>query len=104
MLVTGVHQCGKTYIIKEFGKREFEDIAYINFDENTGLRSVFDYDFDEVRIVHGLYSPFSIFVRICRSSISLQLALCWGLALKKDGISFPMPILAATFLHSAKKF
>ncbi|MCF0248205.1 MAG: AAA family ATPase, partial [Synergistes sp.] len=26
LLVTGVRQCGKTYLIKEFGKREFKDI------------------------------------------------------------------------------
>ena len=32
LLVTGVRQCGKTYIIKEFGKSEFEDIAYFNFE------------------------------------------------------------------------
>ena len=38
LLLTGVRQCGKTYIIKEFGKKEFEDTAYFNFDGNTGLQ------------------------------------------------------------------
>ena len=28
LLVSGVRQCGKTYLIKEFGKNEFEDVAY----------------------------------------------------------------------------
>ncbi|MBQ5599226.1 MAG: AAA family ATPase, partial [Lachnospiraceae bacterium] len=32
LLMTGVRQCGKTYIIKVFGKQEFEDTAYFNFD------------------------------------------------------------------------
>ena len=34
LLVTGVRQCGKTYLIKEFGKNEFSDMAYFNFDGN----------------------------------------------------------------------
>ena len=32
LLLTGVRQCGKTYIIREFGKEEFEDTAYFNFE------------------------------------------------------------------------
>ena len=44
LMVLGVRQCGKTYLIKEFGKQEFEDIAYCNFDGNKGLQSIFDYD------------------------------------------------------------
>ena len=34
LLFTGVRQCGKTYILKEFGSRYFEDVAYFNFEEN----------------------------------------------------------------------
>ena len=40
LLVTGVRQCGKTYLIKKFGQSEFEDMAYFNFEGNTGLQSV----------------------------------------------------------------
>lgn len=47
LLVTGVRQCGKTYLIKHFGEAEFEEMAYFNFDGNDGLKSVFDYDFDK---------------------------------------------------------
>lgn len=42
LLMTGVRQCGKTYLIREFGKREFEETAYFNFDGNAGLQSVFE--------------------------------------------------------------
>ena len=28
LLLTGVRQCGKTHIIREFGEAEFEDVAY----------------------------------------------------------------------------
>ena len=54
LLMTGVRQCGKTYIVKKFGDQEFEDVAYFNFDGNTGLKSVFDFDFDVKRIVNEL--------------------------------------------------
>ena len=56
LMVLGVRQCGKTYLIKEFGKQEFEDMAYCNFDGNKGLQSIFDYDFDINRILEELGS------------------------------------------------
>ena len=56
LLVTGVRQCGKTYLIKKFGQSEFEDMAYFNFEGNTGLQSVFTYDFDTDRILDELGS------------------------------------------------
>lgn len=54
LLLTGVRQCGKTYVCKEFGKRCFEDVAYFNFEGNRGLASVFDYDYDIDRILDEL--------------------------------------------------
>lgn len=54
LLITGVRQCGKTYIIREFGKNEFEDTAYFNFDGNAGSRSIFEFDFDIERILDEL--------------------------------------------------
>ena len=56
LMVLGVRQCGKTYLIKEFGKQEFEDMADCNFDGNKGLQSIFDYDFDINRILEELGS------------------------------------------------
>ena len=56
LMVLGVRQCGKTYLLKEFGKQEFEDMAYCNFDGNKGLQSIFDYDFDINRILEELGS------------------------------------------------
>ena len=51
LLITGVRQCGKTYIIEEFAKANFENYVYINFEESEKLASVFDYDFDVDRII-----------------------------------------------------
>ena len=54
LLLTGVRQCGKTYTIKEFGREEFEDVAYLNFEEDETLASVFDHDFRIDRILDDL--------------------------------------------------
>jgi len=56
LLLTGVRQCGKTYIIREFGKEEFEDTAYFNFEEDETLSSEFDHDFKIERILDDLGS------------------------------------------------
>ena len=54
LLLTGVRQCGKTYIIREFGREEFEDVVYLNFEEDSTLASVFDHDFNIGRILDDL--------------------------------------------------
>ena len=54
LLLTGVRQCGKTYLIKEFGATEFKNTAYFNFDGDDRLKSVFDHDFNIDRILFEL--------------------------------------------------
>ena len=56
LLLSGVRQCGKTYIIRKFGKEEFEDTAYFNFEEDETLSSAFDHDFKIERILDDLGS------------------------------------------------
>ena len=34
LILKGVRQVGKTWILKEFGRRFYENTAYFNFDEN----------------------------------------------------------------------
>ena len=34
LVLAGARQVGKTYILKEFGKTEFSNVAYINCDDN----------------------------------------------------------------------
>jgi len=42
LLVKGARQVGKTFIIKEFGENEFENIIYINFENQMDIRDSFD--------------------------------------------------------------
>ena len=51
LLITGVRQCGKTYIIEEFGQNSFERFVKLNFEESEKAGAIFDYDFDVNRIV-----------------------------------------------------
>ena len=41
VLITGARQVGKTYILKEFGKENYENIAYFNFDHDEALKELF---------------------------------------------------------------
>ena len=34
LIIRGARQVGKTWLMKEFGRREFENVVYISFDNN----------------------------------------------------------------------
>ena len=38
LILNGARQVGKTWLIKEFGSREYENLAYINCDEVTAMK------------------------------------------------------------------
>lgn len=42
LLIKGARQVGKTYIIKEYGRREFKNFLYINFEDQLDMRKAFD--------------------------------------------------------------
>lgn len=49
LILEGARQVGKTWILKEFGKREFENVAYINCDIDDSSASLFmDFDIDRI--------------------------------------------------------
>ena len=54
LILKGVRQCGKTYLLKEFGQRCYEHTAYFNFEENDALKAIFEQDFDTKRILFEL--------------------------------------------------
>lgn len=54
LVLKGVRQCGKTYILKEFGKEYYADTAYLNFEENESLGQIFEADYDTNRILFEL--------------------------------------------------
>ncbi|MDR0523984.1 MAG: ATP-binding protein [Candidatus Methanoplasma sp.] len=54
LILRGVRQCGKTHLLKEFGEREYRDVAYFNFEGNSDLSAVFRRNMDVARIVGEL--------------------------------------------------
>lgn len=54
LILKGVRQVGKTWILREFGRRHYENVAYFNFDENEEYRQFFDATKDVSRILQNL--------------------------------------------------
>lgn len=51
LILAGARQVGKTYILKEFGEKEFDNVAYINCDDNVLAKDLFTQDYDMRRIL-----------------------------------------------------
>lgn len=51
LVLAGARQVGKTYILNKFGKQEYENVAYINCDDNDMARDLFLQDYDMQRII-----------------------------------------------------
>lgn len=54
LIVRGARQVGKTWLIKEFGKKEYKQLAYINFETSVKLSTLFMQDFDLNRILTAI--------------------------------------------------
>ena len=54
LIMKGVRQVGKTWLLKEFGRRFYENTAYFNFDENPEYRDFFATTKDVRRIIPNL--------------------------------------------------
>lgn len=116
LLLTGVRQCGKTYIVNEFANNNFESYVYVNFESEEKLSAIFDYDFDVNRILSELENHYNakivpgetlVFfdeIQACPRAITSLKYFCenkrelhvvcagslLGVALKQESISFPV--------------
>jgi predicted AAA+ superfamily ATPase len=54
LLLTGVRQCGKTWLLKQFGRQGFDHLAYVNFDEDPGMAELFRATKDPGRLIANL--------------------------------------------------
>ena len=53
LIIRGARQVGKTWLMKEFGNKFYEKVAYINFDDNSRMQRLFEEDIDIERIMQG---------------------------------------------------
>ena len=125
LLLTGVRQCGKTYIVEEFARENFKSYVRINFEESGKLSAIFDYDFDvrrivseleincRTKIVPGETCVFFDEIQECPRAITSLKYFCenmrelhlicagslLGVAIKKQQLSFPVGKVNRLELH-----
>ena len=51
LIIRGARQVGKTWLMKEFGRTCFTNVAYVNFDSNTRMKQVFEGELDIERLI-----------------------------------------------------
>jgi len=54
LILRGVRQCGKTWLLKEFARLYYDRIAYFNFESERSLSSIFSGDIDVASIISSL--------------------------------------------------
>lgn len=54
LIIMGARQVGKTWLMKEFGRTNYDKVAYISFYNNKRMDEVFQNDFDVKRIIMNL--------------------------------------------------
>jgi len=60
LLLYGARQVGKTWLLKEFGKKAYKQTVYLNFDDNPELCGYFQQNLNTERIIGALESHFSL--------------------------------------------
>ncbi len=51
LILYGARQVGKTYILMDFGEKNYENVVYINLETNLSVASIFDEDISPERII-----------------------------------------------------
>ena len=54
LIVQGVRQCGKTFLIEEFGKRFYSDVVHYRFDKDVKIKEFFEDDLNPKRIIKDM--------------------------------------------------
>ena len=54
LMLQGARQVGKTYIINEFGNKEYSDYIYLNFEQNKDLATLFSENLSPENVVNNI--------------------------------------------------
>jgi Predicted ATPase (AAA+ superfamily) len=54
LIFYGARQVGKTYLLQEFGKTEYRQMVYVNFERAEEMQSIFLHDLDPKRLITAL--------------------------------------------------
>lgn len=72
MILLGARQVGKTWLMKEFGKNEYESVAYINCDNNELAKHIFEQDYNIGRLLLAFQSISGISINPHKTLIILD--------------------------------
>lgn len=59
LLIFGARQVGKTWLMKKFGEKAFQNHIYVNFEKEIALRGIFEQDYNPTRIIKILEAYFN---------------------------------------------
>jgi uncharacterized protein len=54
LILRGARQVGKTWLMKEFGRLQFESVVYVNFEDNPRMQRLFESDLTIPRLLQGI--------------------------------------------------
>ena len=54
LLLQGARQVGKTYLINEFGKKEYSNYIYLNFEQDPDLKTLFTSSLSPKNIINNI--------------------------------------------------
>ena len=72
LVITGARQVGKTWIMCEFGRNEYDDVVYINCDNEKRIETLLSDDYNIDRILLGLQAISGINIKSDKTLIILD--------------------------------
>ena len=54
LVLEGARQVGKTWLLKEFGRNEYDNMVYVNFHDDADMQKLFQHDLNVKRIMEAL--------------------------------------------------
>lgn len=63
LIIRGARQVGKTWLMKEFGRQAYEQVAYVNLESNAIARGLFAVDFDIQRIISAIQIDTGVLIK-----------------------------------------
>lgn len=71
LILCGARQVGKTWLLKEFGSQEYENVAYINCDEVADMKGIFS-DFNTERLIRMFSAISGVAIKPAKTLIILD--------------------------------
>lgn len=63
LIIRGARQVGKTWLMREFGRNEYDQMVYVNFERDNHLHDIFKKEFNIARIIAALQIESGLTIR-----------------------------------------